>query len=127
MANCIWPKASAHPGADFRDLEILISDDGSTDRSLEIIKRFAARDPRIRWWKNPRNLGLTANSNACLKEARGEYIKFVHQDDKLLSASAIQKMAAVLDEHPGVSLAGSRQHLIGAASRPTIFRPFRRL
>jgi glycosyltransferase involved in cell wall biosynthesis len=106
---------------DFRDLEILISDDGSTDQSLEIIKRFATLDPRIRWWKNPRNLGLTANSNACLKEARGEYIKFVHQDDKLLSASAIRKMVAVLDEHPGVSLVGSRQHLIGAASRPAIF------
>lgn len=106
---------------DFRDLEILISDDGSTDYSPEIIKCFANRDPRIRWWKNPSNLGITVNTNACLKEARGKYIKFVHQDDKLLSTSAIQKMVAVLDEHPTVLLVGSRQHLTGASSCPTIF------
>ena len=44
---------------DFPDLEILIGDDGSRDNSSEIISQFAARDPRIRWWKNPRNFGLT--------------------------------------------------------------------
>ena len=106
---------------DFTGLEILIADDGSTDDSPRIIERLAARDARIRWWKNPRNLGLTANANACLRAARGHYIKFVHQDDKLLSASAIRKLAAALDEHPQASLAGCRQHLTGGGSRPTIF------
>lgn len=106
---------------DFRDLEILISDDGSTDRSPEIIKDFAARDSRIRWWKNPCNLGLTANSNACLKEAKGEYIKFVHQDDKLLAPSAIRKLVAALDAHPAASLAGSQPHLTGGDSHPIFF------
>lgn len=106
---------------DFTDVEILLSDDGSTDRSLDIIKDFAARYSRIRWWKNPRNVGLTENSNVCLKEARGQYIKFVHQDDKLLSPSAIQKMVTALDENPGVSLVGSRPHLTGTDSRPTFF------
>ena len=76
---------------DFTSYELLIADDGSTDDSLAIIKSYAAKDPRIRWWQNPRNLGQTKNHNACLQEARGEFIKFVHQDDKLLSASAIKK------------------------------------
>jgi len=40
---------------EFQDLEILISDDGSTDNSAQIIRAIAARDARIRWWKNPRN------------------------------------------------------------------------
>jgi glycosyltransferase involved in cell wall biosynthesis len=106
---------------DFGDLEILLGDDGSTDASREIIQSFAARDRRIRWWQNPRNVGLTANSNACLRAARGDYLKFVHQDDLLLSASAIRKLAAALDEHPGAVLAGSRQHLTGTGARPTIF------
>ncbi|HZT21930.1 MAG TPA: glycosyltransferase family 2 protein, partial [Verrucomicrobiae bacterium] len=97
------------------------ADDGSSDGSLEIIRQFAARDPRIRWWKNPRNFGLTANANVCLKAARGEYVKFVHQDDKLLSPSAIRKMAAALDENPRASLVGSRQHLTGTNKRPTVF------
>ena len=106
---------------DFKDMEILISDDGSRDNSLKIVEAFAARDARIRWWKNPRNLGLTANSNACLRVARGEYIKFVHQDDKLLASSAITKMAAALEAQPGVSLVGCQQHLTGKDSPPLIF------
>jgi glycosyltransferase involved in cell wall biosynthesis len=106
---------------DFRDAEVLISDDGSTDDSAEIIKKYAARDARVRWWKNSRNLGLTENANVCLRAARGEYIKFVHQDDKLLSALAIKKMVAALDENPAAALTGSRQHLTGTTSRPTIF------
>jgi glycosyltransferase involved in cell wall biosynthesis len=106
---------------DFRDLEILLGDDGSTDESPQIIQSFAARDPRIRWWTNPHNHGLTGNSNVCLRAARGDYIKFVHQDDKLLAASAIRKMAAALDEQTAAALVGSRQHLTGTNSQPTVF------
>jgi glycosyltransferase involved in cell wall biosynthesis len=106
---------------DFGDLEILLSDDGSTDASGRIIESYAARDSRLRWWRNPHNVGLTANSNVCLRAARGEYVKFVHQDDVLLSTSAVGKLAAALAENPGASLAGCRQHLTGTDSRPTIF------
>ena len=106
---------------DFTDLEILLSDDGSSDGSAKIIEAFAARDARLRWWKNPRNLGLTANANVCIRAARGEYLKFVHQDDLLLSAAAIRKLVAALDEQPQAALAGSRQHLTSARSQPTIF------
>ena len=106
---------------DFKDMEILIADDASTDGSVELVKYYAARDSRIRWWKNPKNLGLPGNHNACLRQARGEYVKFIHADDKLLSTSAIREMAAALDDNPSVVLAGCRQHLTGAKSRPTIF------
>jgi glycosyltransferase involved in cell wall biosynthesis len=106
---------------DFRDLEILMADDGSTDDSMAIAAAYAARDSRIRHWKNPQRLGLTANSNACLRAARGEYIKYVHQDDKLLCRSCLRKMVTALDQHPSAVLAGSQVHLTGAKSRPLIF------
>lgn len=106
---------------DFDDFELLISDDGSTDNSARIIRQFAAHDPRIRWWKNPRNAGLTANTNCCIRQARGQYLKFVHQDDKLLSVSAITKLLDALEKNPSASLAGSRQHVIGNHVRPTVF------
>lgn len=106
---------------DWGDLEILVSDDGSADDSVKIIQKYAARDSRIRWWTNARTAGLTANTNICLRAARGEYAKFVHQDDLLLSTSAISRLAATLDEHPEVSLVASRQHLTGTGARPLVY------
>ena len=107
---------------DFRDMEILVSDDNSSDGSRELIKEYAARDSRIRWWKNSRRAGLTANSNICLRAARGEYVKFVHQDDKLLSASALRKYVEALDAYPTAVLASSHHHVTGKKLPPTIFR-----
>jgi len=64
---------------------------------------------------------VTANTNCCIRAARGEYLKFVHQDDLLISPHAIRKLIAALENHPSASLAASRQHLTGTKSRPTIF------
>lgn len=102
---------------DFADCEILISDDGSTDDSPAIVAQYAARDRRIRWWKNDRNLGLAANFNHCLRSAKGEYIKFVLQDDLLLSPTVLRHLVELLEAHPEVSLAGSASEIIDATSR----------
>ncbi|MGD0615204.1 MAG: glycosyltransferase [Verrucomicrobiota bacterium] len=56
---------------DFADHELFISDDGAADDSSAVIRRCAERDGRIRWWRNPRNLGIGGNFNACRKAARG--------------------------------------------------------
>lgn len=106
---------------DYAGLEILVADDNSTDGTVPIIKEYATRDARLRWWQNPRTLGLVGNHNACLREARGEFIKFVHADDKFLVPSAVRKMAAALEANPSAVLVGCRQHLTGAKSSPTIF------
>jgi glycosyltransferase involved in cell wall biosynthesis len=102
---------------DFGDFEILISDDGSKDNSLALIKAYAAKDARIRWWQNPRNLGLTQNHNACLKEARGEFIKYLHQDDKFLHPSVLSRMAAVLEQNATVTLVATSSHIIDEHGR----------
>ncbi len=102
---------------DLPDFEVLISDDCSTDGSAALIRRYAERDRRIRWWTNPRNLGIGGNWNACLQPARADLIKFVLQDDKLLETSALRRMADVLNGDPSVSLVGSASQRIDARSQ----------
>lgn len=75
----------------YKNIEILIVDDQSQDATLEIAQRHALQDPRIRIEVNPQNLGLVGNWNNCLQKARGQWIKFVFQDD-FIRARCIEVM-----------------------------------
>ena len=78
----------------FSELDVLIVDDQSTDESYQIAQTFAMRDPRISVVRNKHNLGLVGNWNQCVLLARGEWIKFLFQDD-LLEPNCVEKMLAV--------------------------------
>lgn len=65
------------------DFEVIIVDDYSTDGSFELARQLAAKDCRIRAYRNEKNLGIVANWNRCLEVAQGEWIKYVFQDDWL--------------------------------------------
>ncbi len=97
---------------DITDFELIISDDGSNDGSAELLQRYATTDPRIRVQIQPVNLGMVANWNWCLQQARGEYIKFLFGDDRLSQPQTLGKMVAMLDAHESASLAVCARHLI---------------
>lgn len=65
----------------FTDYEHIIVDDGSTDDSVEIAKRYAAQDPRIKIFVNEQNLGDYPNRNQAAKHASGKYLKYLDADD----------------------------------------------
>lgn len=109
---------------DYHDYELLISDDASTDDSSAVIQHYARKDRRIRWWRNPRNLGIGGNWNACLRAAQGQYIKYVLQDDKLIEPSALRRLLATVEENPSIALAASVATLIDAQSQPIRTRCF---
>lgn len=70
---------------DYENLEVVVADDASTDCTQAIILELAARYPgRLKYFFNPKNLGITANSNVALKACTGEYIAFMGGDDVLL-------------------------------------------
>ena len=62
-------------------LEIIAIDDGSRDRTVDILREYAARDPRMRVTVNERNLGFIRNFEKGCRLARGEYIALCDQDD----------------------------------------------
>lgn len=79
----------------FTDFELIIVDDCSSDRSLQLISAY--HDKRIRVVVNERNLGAQGNWNRCLTESRGRYLKLLPQDD-LLAPTCLAKQVFVLDQ-----------------------------
>jgi len=77
------------------DLELLIIDDNSPDDTASVVACY--QDPRIRFLRNPSNLGPEANWNRCLTESRGKYFKLLPQDD-LLYPQCLEQQVAVLEQ-----------------------------
>jgi glycosyltransferase involved in cell wall biosynthesis len=65
----------------YRHLEVIVCDDGSTDRTLQIVGDFAAKDSRIKVYQNPKNLGFNKNFEQAISLTSGEYIAISDQDD----------------------------------------------
>jgi glycosyltransferase involved in cell wall biosynthesis len=91
-------------GQTFTDFELLISDNASTDRTEEICRRYAARDPRVQYWRNPRNIGGMRNANLTLERARGEYFRWAAHDD-ICGPTMLERLVAELDARPDVAVA----------------------
>ncbi len=66
-----------------QDIEVICGDGGSTDRSLDIIKEYAGKDPRVKYISKERS-GYGQSMNDCVKMAKGEYIGIVESDDKVV-------------------------------------------
>ena len=79
------------------DWELLLRDDGSTDRTAEVAAELAASDARIRLLRNERNLGLPKTLNRCAKEAKGAYLARMDGDDRC-APTRFEKELAVLRE-----------------------------
>ncbi|RQH14774.1 glycosyltransferase family A protein [Bradyrhizobium sp. RP6] len=61
--------------------EVLVSDNASTDETALVLNQF--KDERLRLVRQPKNIGATPNWNACVAQARGDYIVFVPDDDRI--------------------------------------------
>lgn len=68
----------------FDDFELIISDNASTDRTAEICNDFAASDSRVRFSRNPDNIGAAANYNRVFELARGPYFRWMNADDSCM-------------------------------------------
>ena len=94
----------------FRDFELIVADDGSTDRTLEIAGAYAGKDPRVRVLTGP-HLGEIGQANRCLREARFPWIAVLDSDDAALPERLALTMHATR-ANPKVVVWGGRAILI---------------
>jgi glycosyltransferase involved in cell wall biosynthesis len=102
----------------FTDLEIVICDNASTDGTRELCERYAALDPRIRYFRNPENLGAGFNHRRVADLARGEYFKWQSRDD-VCERTFLARCVALLDNNPAVELVHSQTRLINEEGQVT--------
>jgi glycosyltransferase involved in cell wall biosynthesis len=113
-ADYVGEAVASALGQDFIDLEVLVIDDASSDRTIEVLRNFD--DPRLRVLVNERNLGAAANWNRVLDETRGRYLKMMGSDDVLLPGS-VRAQVAVLEADAGVSLVTGPRVLVTEKGR----------
>lgn len=94
----------------YKNFELIIHDDASTDGSLAIIKQF--HDPRLRVIHTIKNHGMLGGWNYLLKYGRGKYIKQMGSDD-LLSPRCLELQIKAMEDHPSVSLVTCQRQVIG--------------
>lgn len=98
----------------YSPIEVLISDDGPGTEIGPWARTLAQKDPRVRYQKNARNLGLAGNWNAVLDAAQGEWLVLIGDDDRLLP-DFLEKLAALIQ--PDVSLIFSNHYIIDEQGR----------
>jgi len=107
LAECI----ESLLGQTFSDFVLLISDNASTDGTGEICRGFVERDPRVRYVRNERNIGMYPNFNVLLRAVESKYFKLANADD-YWDRTMLEKCVAVLESDPSLAVCYPRCTLI---------------
>ncbi|HEY4109830.1 glycosyltransferase family A protein [Puia sp.] len=99
----------------FGDFELIIVDDRSKDRTVEIARAYAAKDSRIRVYVNEKNLGDYPNRNKAASYARGKYLKYLDSDDKI-EAFGLAYCIDAMERTPDAALGMISYHDLGSAN-----------
>jgi glycosyltransferase involved in cell wall biosynthesis len=95
----------------YDDIEVVISDNASTDRTPEICRAYCARDERVTYYRQPRNIGAAANYNFLVYRAKSELFKWGAHDD-VCAPEFVELCVAALDSSPTDVLAFPRTTFI---------------
>lgn len=98
-------------GQTYTDFELIISDNASTDATERICRAYADADPRVRYIRQPRNIGAVPNHNLLIDEARGELFKWAAHDDRF-GDTLLERCVAALDANPDAVLCHAHMAVI---------------
>jgi glycosyltransferase involved in cell wall biosynthesis len=94
----------------FKDFELLLINDGSTDETLAIMRSY--HDSRIRILNNTTNTGLASVRNKGILESKGEYVAWLDADD-ISMPERLEKQVSLLDKNPEIGICGTYAKIIG--------------
>ena len=100
----------------YKNIEIIIIDDNSKDKTLQLVTEQQKKDNRIKIYHNSTNLGMIGNWNKCIQMSNGEFVKLVCADD-LLDKNEIEKETEAMILNPTVNLVESDTRLIDINGR----------
>ncbi len=103
-------------GQTLHDLELVISDNASTDDTARICREYVASDPRVHYYRNPENVGVASNYNAVFRRASAPYFKWASASDRC-DPTMVEKCVAVLEARRDVVLCCPRTRLIDSEGR----------
>jgi len=83
----------------YKDFELVIVDDCSSDKTVEIAKRYEAKDIRVKVFVNEKNLGDYPNRNKAASYGRGKYLKYLDSDD-VMRKDCLEKMVSQMELYP---------------------------
>jgi glycosyltransferase involved in cell wall biosynthesis len=95
----------------YADFEVIVSDDAGPPRNQEVVAAF--RDRRVHYRRNPERLGIAGNHLAAAREARGDYVAILNDDDEW-EPEMLATLAPILDRNPSVSVAFADHQVIDA-------------
>ena len=93
------------------DIEVLISDNASTDSTPKICAEYVRSDPRVSYFRQPRNIGVARNWNFVAMKARGRYLKWMSSNDTC-EPTMLARCVEVLEREPSVVLCYTRSRKI---------------
>ncbi|WP_439699170.1 glycosyltransferase family 2 protein [Mucilaginibacter sp. AW1-7] len=94
----------------YKNIEVIVIDNCSTDNTWKVLGEYAGKDPRVRIFRNAENLGPVGNWMECIKQSKGEYVKFLFSDD-WFDDDYIEKTIDYLENNPDVGLVFSKTML----------------
>ncbi|MFT3742525.1 MAG: glycosyltransferase [Gammaproteobacteria bacterium] len=105
----------------YSNLEVIVSDDASTDKTSEIIRHFQAQYPeRLKPVFNSQNLGITGNCNRALQHCRGKYIAWLGGDDIMLP-DKIRQQVECMENDPNIVITHHDVEVFDSATNATLY------